>query len=64
MLFLTLLTTNSPQVYFLRCDSDFATQMSVTFIDISFVDFLHFCFTILRFHSDRVYLTGALDACY
>ena len=52
------------QVYFLHSDSDCPTQMSPTFIHISFVDFLHFCFTLLRFHSDRVYLTGSIDACF
>ena len=45
-------------------DSDMATQMSVALMDISFVDFLHFCFTPLRVHTDRVYLTGVFDACY
>ena len=44
-------------------DSDMATQM-VALMDISFVDFLHFCFTPLRVHTDRVYLTGVFDACY
>ena len=45
-------------------DIDMTTQMSVALMDISFVDFLHFCFTPLRVHTDRVYLTGVFDACY